>query len=96
MKRFIPGYFPYDLQLPTTFDVITMMAIAEHIPKIHHSDQGVQYLATLMLPRSRHTALRFLPHGGDGLGRTDMLKDSSARSKRKPFSVTEFSFMELT
>ncbi len=28
----IPGYFPYDFEADTTFDVITMMAVAEHIP----------------------------------------------------------------
>ena len=30
--QLIQGYFPYDLHTPTTFDVITMMAVAEHIP----------------------------------------------------------------
>lgn len=28
----VPGYFPHDFQADTTFDVITMMAVAEHIP----------------------------------------------------------------
>ncbi len=36
--QLIPGYFPYDLQLPTTFDVITMMAVAEHIPMSVYPD----------------------------------------------------------
>jgi len=30
--RLIPGYFPYDLKVSETFDVVTMMAVAEHIP----------------------------------------------------------------
>lgn len=28
----VPGYFPYDFETNTTFDIITMMAVAEHIP----------------------------------------------------------------
>lgn len=31
--QLVPGYFPYDfVETDTTFDVITMMAVAEHIP----------------------------------------------------------------
>ncbi len=30
--QLIPGYFPYDFETDTTFDVITMMAVVEHIP----------------------------------------------------------------
>ena len=30
--RLMPGYFPDDFDAATTFDVITMMAVAEHIP----------------------------------------------------------------
>ena len=30
--RLIPGYFPYDFESDITFDIITMMAVVEHIP----------------------------------------------------------------
>lgn len=30
--QLIRGYFPYDFETNTTFDVLTMMAVAEHIP----------------------------------------------------------------
>ena len=30
--QLMPGYFPHDFVADTTFDVITMMAVAEHIP----------------------------------------------------------------
>ncbi|MDE0636941.1 MAG: class I SAM-dependent methyltransferase [Candidatus Poribacteria bacterium] len=30
--RLVSGYFPHDLETGTTFDVITMMAVVEHIP----------------------------------------------------------------
>lgn len=30
--KLVPGYFPYDFNADTPFDVITMMAVAEHIP----------------------------------------------------------------
>ena len=29
--QLLPGYFPYDFETDTTFDVITMMAVVEHI-----------------------------------------------------------------
>ncbi len=34
----IPGYFPYDFEADTRFDVITMMAVIEHIPMKFHYD----------------------------------------------------------
>lgn len=30
--QLVSGYFPYDFEAETSFDVITMMAVAEHIP----------------------------------------------------------------
>ncbi len=30
--RLVPGFFPYDFKAESAFDVITMMAVAEHIP----------------------------------------------------------------
>ena len=39
-----------------------------------------------MLPHSKNMALRFPSPVADALGRTDTLKDSSARSKRKKFT----------
>ena len=34
----VPGFFPYDFETDSTFDVITMMAVAEHIPMDVFSD----------------------------------------------------------
>ena len=59
-------------------------ALRQSVPEIHHSDQSVQYLSKE--PTSQHSktiASRFPSPSADALGKTDMLKDSSARSKRK-------------
>ena len=36
--RLIPGYFPYDFIEDSTFDILTMMAVAEHIPMAAYPD----------------------------------------------------------
>ena len=62
-------------------------AFCHSVPEIHHSDQGVQSLSKGVYRNTpRAWRLRSLSLGADGLGRTDMLKDSSARSKRKKFT----------
>lgn len=38
MCYLVPGFFPYDFKANSTFDVITMMAVAEHIPMDVFSD----------------------------------------------------------
>ena len=60
-------------------------AFCHSVPEIHHSDQGVHFQRRIS-QHSKSMALRSLSLGADGLGRTDMLKDSSARSKRKKFT----------
>ena len=64
-------------------------ALCQSAPEIHHSDQGVQYLSKEPTSHcSSSIALRFRWRVGGVLGRTDMLKDSSAPSRRKKFTST--------
>lgn len=59
--RLVPGFFPHDYEADITFDVITMMAVAEHIPMEVYPDveaacwkylkPGGQMIITVQHPR---------------------------------------------
>ena len=61
-------------------------ALRQSVTEIHHSDQGVQYLSNVYLSTLAQHDLRFRSPVADVLGRTGMLRDSSARSRRKKFT----------
>ena len=63
-------------------------AFCHSVPEIHHSDQGCSIFQKLISQSSKNRALRFPWHTADALGRTDMLKDSSAPSRKKKFTST--------
>ena len=62
--------------------------LCQSVPKIHHSDQGVQYLSNAYISRLRHHGIEIQSSGEGVLGKTDMLKDLSARSRKKKFIST--------
>ena len=61
-------------------------ALCQSLPEIHHSDQGAQYLSKVYMTTLKAHGVEISVPTTDGLGRTDMLKDSSAPSKRKKFT----------
>ena len=62
-------------------------ALCQSVVEIHHSDQGVQYLSNVYLSTLAEHGVEISGVSlADVLGRTGMLRDSSAPSKRKKFT----------
>ena len=62
-------------------------ALCQSVVEIHHSDQGVQYLSNVYLSTLAEHGVEISGVSlADVLGRTGMLRDSSAHSKRKKFT----------
>ena len=61
-------------------------ALRQSVPDIHHSDQGVQYLSNAYLLTLAEHGIEISVARRGCPGRTGMLRDSSARSRRKKYT----------
>ncbi len=63
-------------------------ALRRSVPEIHHSDQGVQSLSNAYVSMLKHHRIEISVARRGCPWRTDMLKDLSARSRKKKFTST--------